>query len=207
MVLYQVLQVLALHHSRGFSSFPLWCPSSLTLETQHASLLFPLLPSPSSCCSCNSWKHPCFSPGRGMEDCLYSSDRCLFHGCTLDEPSCSPTSADTISGSPLPFLSCLALSWIHWKRALISLHPPERRDNVPQLPPQHCPFWHPPPLLAVAFLCAIRCSSKHRISFVCSNMLMTSQSILSYSFIRNWENACYLLRPSYCRWWVCLFSM
>lgn len=42
-----------------------------------------------------------------------------------------------------------------------------------------------PPLLAAVFLCGIRYSSKQRLSFVCSNALMTSQSILPYSFIRN----------------------
>lgn len=149
----------------------------------------------------------CLCPGRWTGDYLSWSDRCLFHGFALDEPPCSPTSADTISGSPLSFLSFLAQSWISWKRALISAPSTWEEIILHRCLLSIAHFWHPGLLLAVAFLCAIRCSSKQRISFVCSNTLMTSQSILPYSFIRNWENACYLFRPEYCGWWVCLFSI
>lgn len=97
-------------------------------------------------------------------------------------PPCSPTSADTISGKLLSFHFCLTLSWSSWKQNPVFCSMYLRgQENLHQCLLSAVHFLapgNPTPLLAVGFLCQIRCSSKQRTSFVCSNTLMTKQSIL-----------------------------
>lgn len=198
--------VLALHHHRILSSLPPWHPPSLTLKTKHVPLLLPQLLSHFSCHSCNSRKYKWFGSWQRNWRQALPMNRIpplwLYPGWN---PSCSPTSADTVS---LSFVFYFCPKWAE-NRSLFST-PSTWEDRKKPVSSMSHISWHqrnPTPLLAVVFLGGIRCSGKQGISFVGSNRLMTSQSILPYSFIRNCENACYLLRPDYCRWWVCLFSV
>lgn len=128
----------------------------------------------------------------------------LFHDFTLNitHPIHLPEPSFLLhmgNGNPLklncflPFPLICVLNYLkteHW----FLLHSSEREKGFLLCITHFQALLRPIPLLVVVFLYAIRYSSKQRLSFVCSNALMTSQSIQPYSFIRNWENACYLLR-------------